>query len=110
MSTHQEPNYMKIFLALTVLTILEVAVVFLPMNKLLIGIMLVFMALAKAALVALYFMHLRFEKFALGIVALTPLIICVLLIFALLPDMVGSPYPKAEKVANSSDNEMILNQ
>lgn len=110
-TTHQETNYMKIFIILTILTALEVAVVFVPISKLLIGIALVSMALVKAALVALYFMHLKNEKIALGFIALTPLVICVLLIFALLPDLVNSPHPKAtEKIATSSNNEMILNQ
>lgn len=110
-TTHHETNYMKIFIILTVLTALEVGVVFLPISKLIIGITLVLMALVKAVLVALYFMHLKNEKAALGFIALTPLVICVLLIFALLPDLVNSPYPKAaEKIATSSNNEMILNQ
>jgi len=37
-------------------------------------------------LVAMYFMHLRFETRALGLVAITPLVIATLLIFVLLPD------------------------
>ncbi len=110
-TAHQEPNYTKIFIILTVLTVLEVAVVFVPVSKLVIGITLVLMAFVKAALVALYFMHLKHEKVALGFIALTPLVICVLLIFALLPDLVNSPHPKAaEKIATSSNNEMILSQ
>jgi cytochrome c oxidase subunit 4 len=51
------------------------------------GILLVGMALSKAALVALYFMHLRFERVTLGVIALTPLLICVFLVFMLLPDL-----------------------
>lgn len=34
-------------------------------------------------------MHLKFEKRTLGIIALTPLILCTLLIIALLPDLTG---------------------
>lgn len=89
-ATHKEPNYMAVFLALAILTVLEVGVVFVPMSKVIIGIALVIMALAKASLVALYFMHLRYEKFALGVIALSPLVICALLIIGLLPDLAGT--------------------
>ena len=59
-TAHTEPNYMAIFGWLFVLTVVEIAVIFLPIAKLLIAIMLVGLALSKAALVAMYFMHLRF--------------------------------------------------
>lgn len=92
--THQEPNYMKIFYSLFVLTILEVGVayanaIWAGFPLLLLGFLLIVLALAKAALVGMYFMHLKFEKRALGIIALTPLLLCTLLIIALLPDLTG---------------------
>lgn len=80
------PNYMAIFWYLAVLTVIEIGVIFLPIGKLLIGIMLVALAIAKAALVALYFMHLRFETRTLGYIALTPVVIGALLVFVMLPD------------------------
>ena len=83
---HPEVNYMGIFGALTLLTIVEVAVVFLPLAKFFIGVMLILMAFSKAILVAGYFMHLRFENKTLAIVAATPVILCVFLMFMLLPD------------------------
>ncbi|MCG8607785.1 cytochrome C oxidase subunit IV family protein [bacterium] len=93
MSTdHQEPNYMAVFVALTILTALEIGVVFVPIGKIVIAVALILLALAKAALVALYFMHLRYEKFALGIIAFTPLILCTLLILSLLPDLTGTDH------------------
>jgi len=49
--------------------------------------MLVVLAATKAALVALFFMHLAVEKRTLAYIALTPAILCVLLVFALLPDL-----------------------
>jgi cytochrome c oxidase subunit 4 len=61
---------------------------FLPL--LVMGFMLIVLALAKAALVGMYFMHLKFEKRTLGIIAMTPLILCTLLILALLPDLTGT--------------------
>ena len=59
---HKEPNYMGVFYLLAVLTVLEIGVIYLPIGKLIIGFMLVIMALVKAALVGMYFMHLKFEK------------------------------------------------
>ena len=87
--THDEhsTNYMAIFWWLAVLTVIELAVIFMPIAKLLIGIMLVALACSKAALVAMYFMHLRFETRTLGYIALTPALIGALLVFVLMPDL-----------------------
>ncbi|MEW6298754.1 MAG: cytochrome C oxidase subunit IV family protein [Thermodesulfobacteriota bacterium] len=84
---HVEPNYMNVFWALAVLTVVEIGVAYIPIHKLAVGAMLVILACAKAALVALYFMHLKFERPTLGIIALTPMILCVFLILMLLPDL-----------------------
>ena len=92
---HKEhPKYMRIFWILLVLTILEV-VVALPLLKSALGqtltaILLIGMACSKALYVALYFMHLKFEQRTLMINALTPFIICVFLVFMLLPDLMAS--------------------
>jgi len=86
-----------VFVALTILTALEIGVVFVPLSKVIVGIALILLALVKASLVALYFMHLKYEKLALGIVALSPLLICALLIVGLLPDLAGTKHQtKAE--------------
>ena len=91
-STHEDihVNYMAIFWWLLTLTILEV-VAGLPQAgpgypQLLKGFLLVIMALAKAGLVAAYFMHLRFEKLTLAYIALVPLILCVFVVLAVMPD------------------------
>ncbi len=84
---HAEPNYISIFWWLLALTILEIAVIYTPIARLAIIILLVGFALAKAALVGMYFMHLRFERITLAMIAVTPLIICLFLILMLLPDM-----------------------
>jgi caa(3)-type oxidase subunit IV len=57
---------------------------------------LVPLALAKAALVAMYFMHLRFETRTLAYIALTPLAIGTLLLFVLLPDHWGVAHRTAD--------------
>ena len=88
---HKEhPKYMRIFWILLALTIAEVAVVYMPLPKIVIALLLIGMACSKALYVALYFMHLKFEKRTLMIIALTPFIICVFLVFMLLPDLLAS--------------------
>jgi cytochrome c oxidase subunit 4 len=91
--THAHPDYMRIFWCLAVLTGLEVGATFLPIGKWAIGTLLVGMALSKAALVAAYFMHLKFERRTLSLIAVTPLCICALLVFMLLPDATWSWRP-----------------
>jgi cytochrome c oxidase subunit 4 len=83
---HKHPNYMAIFWYLAILTVIEIAVIYLPLAKFTIGVLLCALALGKAALVAMYFMHLRFETRTLGMIAVVPLLIATLLIFVLLPD------------------------
>src|SRR5436309_13301335 len=83
---HKEPNYMAIFWWLLILTVLEVATTRLPAPRLIIAVLLVGMALTKASLVALYFMHLKFERRVLTMIAFTPLLLCVFLALMLMPD------------------------
>ena len=85
---HEEPNYIRIFIWLTVLTVIEVAVVYLPVSKLIIATALIGLAVSKAALVAIYFMHLKFEKQILWWIAMIPAILCVFLVLMLLPELV----------------------
>ena len=88
---HKEhPKYMRIFVILIILTVAEVAVVYMPLPKIVIALLLIGMACSKALYVALYFMHLKFEQRTLMIIALTPFIICVFLVFMLLPDLMAS--------------------
>src|SRR5262245_53953223 len=84
---HEQRRYLQVFAWLAVLTVVEVAVVYMPIAKLAIGLMLVVLAATKAALVALFYMHLSVEKRTLAYIALTPALLCVLLVFALLPDL-----------------------
>ena len=86
-TTHKEPNYIAVFWWLAALTILELGVIYMPVHRLAILILLVVLAITKAALVALYFMHLRFEPRTLGLVALSPFVLCVFLILMLMPDI-----------------------
>ena len=83
---HKHPNYMAIFWLLAVLTVVELVVVFLPFGKIVNGTLLCALAVGKAAVVAMYFMHLKFETRTLGLIAITPLAIATLLVFVILPD------------------------
>ncbi len=98
---HKTPNYIAIFWWLLALTIIEVAVIYAPVARVVIAILLVGLALSKASLVAMYFMHLKFESRTLGLIALTPLILCVLLVFALVPDHSAVPHQTASTFQQS---------
>jgi cytochrome c oxidase subunit IV len=86
-TTHTETNYMGVFWWLLVLTIAEIAVIYMPIVRLAVVILLVSMAVTKATLVALYFMHLKFENRTLALIALCPFVLCVFLILMLTPDI-----------------------
>jgi cytochrome c oxidase subunit 4 len=86
MAEHKHPNYMAIFWYLAILTAVELGVIFMPIPKLVIAVSLCVLAVWKATLVAMYFMHLRLETRTLGLIAITPLAIATLLVFVLLPD------------------------
>lgn len=98
---HKTPNYIAIFWWLLALTIIEVAVIYAPLARMVIVVLLVGLALSKASLVAMYFMHLRFEPRTLGIIVLTPLLLCVLLVFALVPDLSAVPHQTTSALQQS---------
>ena len=81
---HPRPAfYWKIWawlLALTVLEVLASLKLTLPKGEMIV--LLVGMAIVKALLVALYFMHLRFEKVSLSIVISMTLVLALILVFA----------------------------
>ena len=84
---HSTANYLKVFYILLALTIVEVAIVYLHLPKMLLVSLLIVLAVWKAALVAMHFMHLKFEKKTLALIALSPFVLCVFLILMLLPDI-----------------------
>ena len=106
---HKEhPKYMNIFWWLLGLTIVEVAVAIPDYSIVLKAILLIGLASAKAALVAIYFMHLKFERKTLAAIVITPFLICVFLVIMLMPDLTldgrieGIEKPAAEVVDTSS--------
>jgi caa(3)-type oxidase subunit IV len=85
---HAHPNYILIWVFLAVLTALELTVAFLPWPKHVIVLILVGMAFWKAALVGMYYMHLRFEPNRLRILALAPLPLFAVLVLAVITEFI----------------------
>ena|SRR5256885_1530064 len=83
---HAHPNYIGIFVGLAALTALELTIAFLPWHKTTLILLLIGLAVWKAVLVALYFMHLRFEQKKLRILAIAPLPFCVIFVTAVLQE------------------------
>jgi cytochrome c oxidase subunit IV len=86
-SAHSSAHYLRIFYILFALTVVEVGIVYLHLPKMLLVALLIVLAVWKAALVALHFMHLKLEKKTLTWIALSPFILCVFLILMLMPDI-----------------------
>jgi len=84
--TRKHPNYVAVWGALFALTVLEVAAVYVGLPRHLLVLSLLLLAAWKALLVALYFMHLRFEPRRLALVAMTPLPLGVILVVAVLQE------------------------
>ena len=84
----KHPNYIGVFIGLTVLTGIELLVAFLPWSKVTLILLLIFLAVWKALMVALYFMHLRFEPNRLRILAVAPLPLAVILVVFVLTERV----------------------
>lgn len=80
---HKHPPYLLIWLYLALLTAAELALAFeLPINRNLKLVLLLGTAVWKALLVALFFMHLKFERWNLRILFIIPLPLAALLILA----------------------------
>ena len=77
---HKKPNYYLVWLYLLILTVAEVTVAFvsqLPETIMIIA--LLFLAVWKAALVAMYYMHLKFEPPRLVVMVLAALPLALLM-------------------------------
>jgi caa(3)-type oxidase subunit IV len=79
-------NYYRVFMILFVVTVLEVIVGISALPRWLKAPALVAMALYKAILVAMEFMHLKFERKSMWVVASAPLIFGVILSIGAYPD------------------------
>ena len=86
---HKRPNYIMIWLYLFLMTIAEVALAFeLPVSRNVKLLLLLVLAVWKALLVALFFMHLKFERWRLRIIFIIPLPLAAILITAAIMEKV----------------------
>jgi len=80
--------YWKVFAALAVFTVVELALpTALGGLRPLMIVTLMVVATVKAVLVAIYYMHLKFEQLAVGIMAAAPLILVAILILLIMADV-----------------------
>jgi cytochrome c oxidase subunit IV len=80
-TAHVRPNYVMIWVYLFVLTVVEVLAAFMSgIPKQWLILILIFLAVWKALLVALYFMHLKFEGWRLRIIFLIPIPLAFILV------------------------------
>ena len=87
MSEHHEKRpYMQVFVALTVLTAVEVGLANLEFARSLQIILLVVLAAAKAILVAMFYMHLRYDKPILAVIGGFPFFLAVVMALIILAD------------------------
>ncbi len=85
---HAHPPYILIWVVLLVLTLAEVAMSLYMTNisKVWLAVGLILMAIWKAVLVAMYYMHLRYEPRRLWILAVSPLPLAVILVLAVITE------------------------
>ena len=85
METEKRPNYLFIFIALAVLTLIETAVSYIQQEAIKFP-TLVVISIVKVLLVLLYFMHLKFDSkvysylFIAGCVLSIPLILVITIV------------------------------
>ena len=85
---HHYVNYYLIFITLVALTVITVAVAFHRFESELVNVLLALLvASIKATFVARYFMHLKYEGKLIWTIFIVPLLLCVLLVVALIPDV-----------------------
>jgi cytochrome c oxidase subunit 4 len=86
--THRKRPYLQVFLGLAGLTAIEVMVAGLALEPAVRIFILLGLAIFKAALVALYYMHLRYDHRLLAVVGGFPLILSIFMLIILMVDRV----------------------
>jgi cytochrome c oxidase subunit 4 len=84
---HKHPNYLAVFIALAaitaVITVTELYIDSIPIPKEIIRTGFVVMSLIKATLVAMYYMHLKFDSFIYTVLFLLPVLFAIFLVSVL---------------------------
>lgn len=102
---HPPVPYFAIFFTLVIFTGITILASFKDMGKA--GNVILAFAIAgfKASLVMLFFMHLKYEKRPLVVVALAPFALVVILVLALFPDVVYGQYHENNAPVESTDKK-----
>jgi cytochrome c oxidase subunit IV len=83
---HGQPKYMLVWGVLAVLMMFKVGLTYMGLPKGITIIILVVVAIWKASLVAMYYMHLRWEPRRLILMVLAPLPLALILVLAVLTE------------------------
>ena len=86
-TAHHHPNYVAIWYWLVGLALVSVLSSALPLPHELVLVLIFTAAFVKAVLVALYYMHLRFEQLLIYVLVFAPLVSFVILVLVLLADI-----------------------
>ena len=84
---HARPNYVAIWAWLVGLLIVSVLAVYLPFSQTTTVTIIFLIAVAKAVIVAAYFMHMRFEKWLIHAIAIIPVVLFIIMTVTLIPDI-----------------------
>ena len=84
---HDRPTPFIIYLWLIGLLAVSVAAVYLPFSTGITMTIIFLIAIAKAVIVAAYFMHMRFDKWLIHAMAIIPVILFVIMTLTLIPDI-----------------------
>jgi cytochrome c oxidase subunit 4 len=80
---HKKPNYWVVFIVLGVITamitLVEMYIDYIPLPQNVIHTSFVIMSLIKATLVAMYYMHLKFDSFVYTLLFMMPVLFAVFL-------------------------------
>jgi cytochrome c oxidase subunit 4 len=109
---HHHVNYYAIFATLVVLTIVTVAVAFVHIESELVKVLVALLiASVKASCVAFFFMHLKFEGKLIYMIFIVPLLLCVLLTVALIPDvLLTHPDDNTSSLKTFNEGKVLFNE
>jgi cytochrome c oxidase subunit IV len=111
---HHHVPYVWIFAILVALTVVTVAAGMVHLDSNLARVLVALLiASIKAAFVALFFMHLKFEGKLIYLILFVPVILCIILLVALIPDTrptVLFAHPYHESAAEATGVEPLLEQ
>lgn len=81
-------DYGVVYAWLIALTVLEVVVAMMGWPKMALGIVLLATTLGKASLIALFFMHMKFDKPLVWLLPAIPVVLAIFFVGMLFPDIV----------------------